>query len=56
MREVQRVLPERYHVEIDRLLVLFGKHVCTGRLPHCSTCPMLEFCRQVGGGRAPVSR
>jgi endonuclease-3 len=48
MRELQRVLPERYHVEINRLLVPFGKHVCTGRLPRCSTCPVLEFCRQVG--------
>jgi len=48
MRELQAVLPERYHVEINRLLVPFGKHVCTGRLPRCSTCPVLEFCRQVG--------
>ncbi|HEX8391724.1 MAG TPA: endonuclease III [Longimicrobium sp.] len=48
MRELQSMLPERYHVEINRLLVPFGKHVCTGRLPRCSTCPVLEFCRQVG--------
>jgi endonuclease-3 len=41
-------LPRRYWVEINRLLVPFGKHVCTGRLPRCSTCPVLEFCRQVG--------
>ena len=30
------------------LLVPFGKHVCTGKLPKCSTCPVLEYCRQVG--------
>jgi endonuclease-3 len=41
-------LPQRYWVEINRLLVPFGKHICTGRLPHCSTCPVLEMCRQVG--------
>jgi endonuclease-3 len=41
-------LPARYHVEINRLLVPFGKHVCTGTLPHCSTCPVLDYCRQVG--------
>jgi len=29
------------------LLVAFGKHVCTGRLPRCSTCPVLDMCRQV---------
>ncbi|MCL4498906.1 MAG: endonuclease III [Chloroflexi bacterium] len=41
-------LPLRYWVEINRLLVPFGKHICTGRLPRCSTCPVLEMCRQVG--------
>lgn len=41
-------LPERYWVEINRLLVPFGKHVCTGTLPHCSTCPVHEMCQQVG--------
>jgi endonuclease III len=41
-------LPRRYWVEINRLLVPFGKHVCTGALPRCSQCPVLEYCRQVG--------
>jgi endonuclease-3 len=45
---LEKVLPRKYWVEINRLLVPFGKHVCTGRLPKCSTCPVLEFCRQVG--------
>lgn len=48
MAELERVLPRRYWVEINKLLVPFGKHVCTGRLPRCSACPVLEFCRQVG--------
>ncbi|HZT79462.1 MAG TPA: hypothetical protein VFA26_04555 [Gemmataceae bacterium] len=33
---------------ILRLLVPFGKHVCTGVRPRCSTCPLLDMCRQVG--------
>jgi endonuclease-3 len=41
-------LPRRYWVEINRLLVPFGKHICTGALPRCSECPVLEYCRQVG--------
>ena len=45
---LEKVLPQKYWVEINRLLVPFGKHVCTGRLPKCSTCPVLEYCRQVG--------
>ncbi len=41
-------LPRPYWVEINRLLVPFGKHVCTGTRPRCSTCPVLSQCRQVG--------
>lgn len=48
MRALEKKLPRRYWIEINRLLVPFGKHVCTGRLPKCSTCPVLEYCRQVG--------
>lgn len=42
------ILPKEYSVEINQLLVPFGKHICTGALPRCSTCPVLEMCRQVG--------
>jgi endonuclease-3 len=45
---LERVLPPKYWVEINALLVPFGKHVCTGRAPRCSTCPVLDMCRQVG--------
>jgi endonuclease-3 len=48
MAALRAVLPDRYYVEINRRLVPFGKHVCTGVRPRCSTCPVLEFCRQVG--------
>src|SRR3990172_1380441 len=41
-------LPRAYWIEINRLLVPFGKHICTGTVPHCSTCPLLDMCQQVG--------
>jgi endonuclease III len=41
-------LPRAYWVEINRLLVPFGKHICTGALPACSTCPVRAFCARVG--------
>jgi endonuclease-3 len=50
MAALQEKLPRAYWVEINRLLVPFGKHVCTGKLPRCSTCPVLDMCRQVGVG------
>jgi endonuclease III len=42
------VLPQRYWVEINERLVPFGKHICTGTRPKCSTCPLLDMCQQVG--------
>ena len=45
---LERVLPRKYWIEINRLLVPFGKHICTGVRPKCSVCPVLEYCRQVG--------
>jgi endonuclease-3 len=48
MAQLAEVLPRKYRVEINALLVPFGKHICTGVAPRCSTCPVLEYCRQVG--------
>lgn len=48
MEALTRKLPRQYWIEINRLLVPFGKHICKGKLPHCSTCPVLDMCQQVG--------
>lgn len=48
MLALERVLPERYWIEINERLVPFGKHICTGTRPKCSTCPVLDMCQQVG--------
>jgi endonuclease-3 len=48
MVALEEKLPKRYWVEINRLLVPFGKHICNGSMPHCSTCPVLDMCQQVG--------
>lgn len=40
-------LPERYWIEINQLLVPFGKHICTGKQPHCTQCPVLKMCAQI---------
>jgi len=48
MAALEAKLPRRYWVEINKLLVPFGKYVCTGKAPRCSTCPVLAYCRQVG--------
>lgn len=45
---LERCVPHDLWVDLNRELVPFGKHICTGRLPHCSRCPVLDMCRQVG--------
>ena len=45
---LEKQVPIEQWININRLLMPFGKHICTGTLPHCSTCPVLEYCEQVG--------
>jgi endonuclease-3 len=48
MTALEAVLPREYWVEINRLLVPFGKSVCTGTAPRCSSCPLNDICPKVG--------
>jgi len=48
MLALEANLPRKHWIDINRLLVPFGKHICTGTLPKCSTCPVLDMCQQVG--------
>jgi endonuclease-3 len=48
MAALESKLPRPYWLEINALLVPFGKHICTGQQPHCSTCPVLDMCQQRG--------
>ena len=48
MLALEEKLPREYWIEINRLLVPFGKHICTGNLPKCSICTILKMCQQVG--------
>ncbi|GAB3331575.1 endonuclease III [Larkinella ripae] len=48
LKVLEDLVPVAQWIDINRLLMPFGKHICTGRLPHCSTCPVLDWCEQVG--------
>ncbi len=53
MEALEAKLPRKYWIDINRLLVPFGKHICTGQLPHCSACPVLNMCQQLGVEERP---
>jgi endonuclease-3 len=48
MVALESKVPRLNWVEINELLVPFGKHICTGKLPRCSTCPVINSCQQIG--------
>ncbi|RYZ23714.1 MAG: endonuclease III [Chitinophagaceae bacterium] len=47
MAALEERVPQKRWVDINRLLMPFGKHICK-TIPLCSTCPVLVYCRQVG--------
>ena len=48
MVALENTVPVAQWIDLNRLLMPFGKHICTGTLPYCSTCPVYEFCERVG--------
>jgi endonuclease-3 len=47
---LRRVLPPRYWIPYNDLLVTFGQNVCKPISPLCSTCPVRRLCPQLGVG------
>ncbi len=41
-------VPLPYWIDLNRLVMPFGKFICTGNLPRCSTCPVLDMCPRIG--------
>ena len=48
MKELEGLVPGKRWIDINRLLMPFGKHICVLRSPFCSTSPVLAYCRPVG--------
>ncbi|MDE0446723.1 MAG: endonuclease III [Spirochaetaceae bacterium] len=43
-----RVLPKRYWIPINAIMVSFGQQVCTPQSPRCSVCPVRGGCERRG--------
>ena len=46
-----RVLPKRYWIPINAIMVGFGQQVCTPQSPRCSACPVHGLCERRGVNR-----
>ena len=49
---LMEVLPKRYWIRINELLVRYGQTVCTPLSPRCSECAVARGCARVGVGRS----
>lgn len=45
---LRKKLPKKYWNEYNTLLVAFGQSLCRPVSPHCSKCPILNYCPRIG--------
>ncbi len=45
---LRKKLPAEYWKSVNRILVLFGRNLCTPRSPKCPSCPLVSWCEQIG--------
>ncbi len=43
-RQLSNIIPRKYWIEINRLMVVFGKDICQPRIPRCEICPLTDMC------------
>jgi len=46
--ELRKVLPQKYWIIYNTLLVAFGRRTCQPVSPRCSHCPISHICKQIG--------
>ena len=51
-RDLRRILPRRFWIPLNELLVRYGQEVCTPLSPHCSICPINGECLKRGVTRS----
>ncbi len=49
---LMEILPRKYWISINELLVRFGQTICTPVSPRCSICPITSWCARVGVTRS----
>jgi endonuclease-3 len=49
---LEMLLPRKYWIPINKLLVRFGQTVCTPVSPFCSRCPIRRHCPRIGVQRS----
>lgn len=45
---LQSVMPQRFWIPLNELLVTYGQNICTPISPFCSRCPVMDACERRG--------
>ncbi len=45
---LMKILPKKYWIIFNTLLVTLGQNICTPVSPKCSVCPINKYCKKVG--------
>ena len=44
--KLMELFPEDKWIKLHHQFLLFGRHICTSRNPHCDNCKMKEYCKE----------
>lgn len=47
-KALKQIVPERYWINLNQLLVKWGQNVCRPVSPKCSTCVLSAYCPKIG--------
>ncbi len=45
---LRRIIPKRYWIALNTIMVTFGRNVCTPVSPRCSLCSVRRLCKRIG--------
>ncbi len=51
-KALEAALPQKYWIEWNRLLVMWGQNICVPQSPYCSQCPLFDLCQRRGVTRS----
>jgi len=47
-KDLMKIVPKKYWLEISNLFIAHGRAVCIARRPKCSICPIEKLCPKIG--------
>ena len=45
--ELRKILPEKYWIDFNTLLVTHGQNICKPQKPYCSVCSISKYCKKI---------